>query len=166
MQYNARVEYDERDPVDEQLLDALADYHPATARSPFGRVEVIITVPAVSLRQATLTALSVAGDAHTAPVVAFEVMSTAEFDERLGLTRLPELVSVTEAAAKLGVTRQAVLQRLESGSLPGQKVGNNWVVEYNALMTPEERLASFKESTAANMAAIPEIEKQRRSQGR
>lgn len=64
MEYNARIEYDERRGVDADLLDALTDYHPATSRSPLGRVEVTITLPAESIRQAATTALSVAGDAH------------------------------------------------------------------------------------------------------
>jgi excisionase family DNA binding protein len=46
---------------------------------------------------------------------------------------MPELVSVTEAAERLGVSRQAVLQRLASGSLPGTKVGTTWAVQERAL---------------------------------
>jgi excisionase family DNA binding protein len=41
--------------------------------------------------------------------------------------RIPDLVSVTEAAEMLGVTRQAVLLMAGNGQLPGRKVGATWV---------------------------------------
>ena len=65
----------------------------------------------------------------------FEVLTTADFDRRLGVdvTQIPELVSVTEAAAALGVTRQAVLQRIESGSLPATRIGTAWAVPRSAV---------------------------------
>lgn len=40
---------------------------------------------------------------------------------------MPELMSVTEVAAALGITRQAVLLRAGAGQLPGAKVGSTWV---------------------------------------
>jgi excisionase family DNA binding protein len=135
--YNARLEFHTCKDVDELLIDRLADYHSATGRSPRGWVEVTITVPAESLRQAVSTALAVAEGAQVAPVLGVEVLPTAEFDARNGLAPMPELVSVTEAADLLGVSRQAVLQRLESGSLAGQKVGNTWIVQRGRLIRDE-----------------------------
>lgn len=41
--------------------------------------------------------------------------------------QIPDLVSVTEAAAILGMTRQAVLLRAGAGQLLGAKVGSTWV---------------------------------------
>lgn len=134
MEYNARIEYQTREDIDDRLLDALADYHPATGRAPRGWVEAIITLPAENLRQAATTALAVAEAAHVAPLLAVEVLPTAEFDARHGLTPLPDLVSVTEAALLLGVSRQAVLQRLERGTLAGSKVGDTWVVQRGQLI--------------------------------
>jgi excisionase family DNA binding protein len=40
---------------------------------------------------------------------------------------LPPLMSVTEAAAELGVTRQAILKMAANGQLLGRKAGNTWV---------------------------------------
>jgi excisionase family DNA binding protein len=40
---------------------------------------------------------------------------------------IPDLVSATEAAEMLGVTRQAVQLMANNGQLPGAKVGNTWV---------------------------------------
>lgn len=42
-------------------------------------------------------------------------------------------VSVVEAAEMLGVHPQRVHQRIREGSLPAEKVGNQWVVEMNDL---------------------------------
>ena len=160
MDYNARIEYQTREQLDEQLLDALATYSPATGRSTAGWLEVTITLPAVDLRQAASTALAVADAAGVAPVLALEVLPTDEFDARHGLAPLPELVSVTDAATLLQVSRQAILQRLESGSLRGQKVGKTWVVQRDHL----GGIANNTGITAghdANMAALPELQKQR-----
>jgi hypothetical protein len=42
---------------------------------------------------------------------------------------VPEvLLSVTETAFALGVTRDEVLRRIENGTLLGRKVGSTWVV--------------------------------------
>jgi excisionase family DNA binding protein len=42
-------------------------------------------------------------------------------------------VSVVEAAEVLGVHPQRVYQRIREGSLPAEKVGNQWVIEMNDL---------------------------------
>lgn len=131
-EHNARIEVSRRDIADawaERVVDALAGYGPAVSRGPTGCAEVIITVPATDLRQAFITACALARDATESEVVAAEVMTTAEWDRRHGLEPLPELLSVTQVADALGVSRQAVLQRLESGSLSGVKVGNAWVIQ-------------------------------------
>lgn len=135
MEYNARIEYETREDIFDDLMAALADYHPAIARSERGWVEAHITLPADTLRQAVTTALAIAEAASAVPVLAIEVLPTAEFDARVDLVEVPELVSVTDAAELLGVTRSAVLQRLESGSLPGTKVGKTWVIQ-RAVVAP------------------------------
>lgn len=117
------------------LLDVLADYHPAVGRSPFARTEVTITVPAESLRQAVTTALAlitVAAGPHD--VVSLEVLTAADFDRRLGLAPIPELLSVAETAAELGVSRQAVQQRIDSGSLPATRIGSTWAIPRAAVV--------------------------------
>ena len=40
---------------------------------------------------------------------------------------------MSEAAVRLGITPQAVRDRITSGRLPGKKVGRNWVVSDAAL---------------------------------
>ncbi len=143
--YNARIEYATRGDgtdVDERLLDALTHYSPATGRSERGWVEVHLTVPATGLHQAITTALALAEPAQRligAAVLAIEVLPTAEFDARQGLSPAPETVGVPEAARLLGVTPQAVRQRLVSGSLPGTKSGRDWRIQLSALTAMSDR---------------------------
>lgn len=47
-----------------------------------------------------------------------------------GLAPIPPLVSVTEAAATLGVTRQRVLQMIHEGTVNGFRVGNGWALSH------------------------------------
>lgn len=132
--HNVEITLDTREPIDEQLLEQLAAYHPATGRDDVGRVLIILTLPAVDVAQAVQTGVAVVSRAHRAPALAAAAMRTEEFDRRHELgAPVPELVSVTQAAETLGVSRQAVLQRLESGTLPGQKVGSTWVVPASAV---------------------------------
>lgn len=127
--FNVRAELaTRRHGVDDDLIDALAGYSPAVSRSDRGRVEVIITVPADTLRQAITTALPLIEQAGNAGVIAVEVMSTAEFDARLGVESLPDLVSGPEAAQMLGLSRQRILQMVQEGKLPGTLVGRSIVI--------------------------------------
>jgi excisionase family DNA binding protein len=132
-EYNATVELQLKatEATAEDLMEALADYHVSVASSPSSRVEVTITLQAESLRQAVLTALAVVGQCGA--VTALEVLPTAEFDRRAGLDPVPPLASVTEAAAALGITRQAVLSRISSGSLPAERVGSTYAIPRAAL---------------------------------
>lgn len=45
-------------------------------------------------------------------------------------------VGTTEAAAILGISRQAVLKRIRAGSLPAVKVGRNYVIPVPAVRNP------------------------------
>ena len=79
-EYNALVDLGLDGVPDDDLLDALIDYHPAIARSTRGTLEAIITLPAESLRQAVVTALAVCQHATGREPRAVEVMTTADFD--------------------------------------------------------------------------------------
>ncbi|HEY9413568.1 MAG TPA: helix-turn-helix domain-containing protein [Pseudonocardia sp.] len=122
--YNAVIETARRDEPGDDLLDALADYHPATSKSARGWLTVTITVPADSLRQAITTALALVEQAAGTEVVALEAMTTEEFDARAGFEPMPtDLVGTTEAAQMLGVSRQRVQQMADGGFLPYVRVG-------------------------------------------
>lgn len=133
MNYNAIVDLGVRSDDDNRIIDALGDYHGVLAGGRAGTLEAIITIPAESLRQAATTALAVCESATRRPAVAIEVMPTDLFDRRHGLEPLPEQLSVTEVAQLLGVSRQAVLQRIDAGSLPATRVGRSWAVRADVL---------------------------------
>ena len=65
------------------LIDGLEVYGGTIARTPFGRIGLIFTVPADSLQQATSTALAVATAAGHPEPLALEVMPTREFQRRV-----------------------------------------------------------------------------------
>lgn len=134
--YNARIELDSRDsdePAVDVLMDVVEPYAGTVARAAQGgRVELIFTVPADNLRQATITALSVVlATGHQ--VYALEVLPTEEFHRRIEDIQVPPLMSVPEAADALGVSRQRALQLVNSGQLAGMKVGDTWVVPQPAV---------------------------------
>jgi uncharacterized protein len=54
-------------------------------------------------------------------------------------TRRDAYVGTTEAAALLGITRQAVLKRIRAGTLPARKVGRNYVIPADAVQSPLAR---------------------------
>jgi len=126
-EFNATLELAKRNPTDDDvdtLMDAFADFHPTIGTSPLGWVEVTITVQAESLRQAIATALALAGD-----VVSITAMTTAEFDRRpTEILNVPDMSSVSEVAERLGISRTAVQERIDRGTLPARKVGSGWVV--------------------------------------
>ena len=127
--FNVRAELaTRRRDLDDDLIDALDGYSPVVSRSDRGRVEVIITLPADTLRQAITTALPLLEQAGNSGVIALEVMSTDEFDARNGIDPIPDLMSVSEAAELLGVTRTRVQQLLDEGKLPGSLVGRTYVI--------------------------------------
>ena len=79
---------------------------------------------------ATATALA----AQVGDLEGIEVIPTHVWDRREGLkVDDVELVSVTEAATHLGLTSQAVRDRITAGTLPGRKIGRNWLIPATAL---------------------------------
>lgn len=114
-------------------MDALDRFHPTVAPATRWHLRVTISLAAEGLRQAFTAAVSVVEHAAGGPATIVELLTSDDFDVRKGLDTLPELVSVTEAAQELGVSRQAVLERLERGTLRGSKVGSTWVIQASAV---------------------------------
>ena len=44
-----------------------------------------------------------------------------------------EILSVSEAAPKLGVSERRVRQMLERGDMEGQRVGRSWIIDSKAI---------------------------------
>lgn len=130
MDYNATITLGNSKLTEEfsdKLIGALCDYHPAVGVGRAGRAEVIPTYPADSPRQATSTAWALA-ESVDLDVSGIEVLPTSLWDQRADSVEIPRLVSVAEAAEILGISRQAVAQRLDAGSLIGTRVGKVWVI--------------------------------------
>lgn len=128
--YTVTVELDQ--PAEAAVLtravEALEGHHPAAGRSRRGRAEIIVTVSADHVHGATMTALGLVALHQLGDPVAVHTQTTADHDRDLGLEPIPELLSVTEVAEQLGVTRTAVQARIDSGSLPAQRIGKAWAV--------------------------------------
>ncbi|MBF6215648.1 helix-turn-helix domain-containing protein [Nocardia puris] len=126
--YNIVAELTDVDPdsVADELLDEFAGYGAAIARSLLGRTELILTLDdAPDLTAAIGQALTLL-DARQ--LVSLHVLPTSDFDRTDGLTALPALMSVTDAATTLGKTRTRIQQMIDEGTLPARKVGNTWVI--------------------------------------
>ena len=134
MDYNATLTIHTNKPATENddiddVMEAFASYHRRWRQRPFLRR---ITLPAHTLTQAVATATALA--AQVGDLVGIEVIPTRMWDRREGLKIDDvEFVGVSEAAVRLGITPQAVRDRITSGRLPGRKVGRNWVVSDAAL---------------------------------
>jgi hypothetical protein len=127
---NVTVELDttDADAVVDQL-DTVGHYSPAIHAAPGGRVAVTMTVPR-PLAEAVLHALSRVAECDL-PTFAVTALPTEEFDRRAGLTEeVPVMLSVAQAAERLGISEQRVRQLLTSSppKLAGEKVGRDWLV--------------------------------------
>lgn len=123
----ASIELDRPIPdQDEQidaLMDALVDVHGALGAAPNGNLILTITIPAENLRQATSLALTVAAP-HGNPI-AITATPEALRDHREGLAPLPELLSTTQAAQRLGMTRQGIAAAIKAGNLQAITIGDH-----------------------------------------
>ncbi|WP_250718778.1 helix-turn-helix domain-containing protein [Rhodococcus qingshengii] len=116
----------------DELLDRIANYDGAAGRSELGRTEVVFTLPAESVRQATTTALALL-ETYSGPLLSLRVLTTADFDRLTDAIELPPLVSVTEAATALGMSRQGVLKAIRAEKLPATRVGDTWALRESAV---------------------------------
>lgn len=124
----------------EALLDPIADYSGGAYRSELGHAEVVFTIPAEGIRQATSTALAVL-ETYPWPLHSLRVLPTDDFDRLIEAIDVPPLVSVQEAADALGISRQAVLKAITTGSLPAIRVGSTWIVRESAVRARAQRSA-------------------------
>lgn len=137
--YNATIEVEHRgEPDVDHVMTALQAFHPAVGVSARGWAFATITLPGEDLQQASAAAAAVVQAAFDAPLLLLEVTTTDEFDARQGWAPVPELVSVTEAAQLLGVSRQRILQRIADRTLPGEKIGRDYAIPRGAV-TPADR---------------------------
>lgn len=135
--YNATIELDQHADTaagdqGDHLLERFADHHPALARSLLGRLDLILSLPAVGLWQAIATVRALVADL---PVTRLVVETSDDFDRRSEAEVPTRLLSVTEAAEQLGMTRAGVQRRIDSGTLAAVRVGNAWAIPATAVRT-------------------------------
>lgn len=133
--YSAHVEVDLRKaPSDpDPLLEQLEQFHAAIGMSEHGLFAVQMTVTGETLPQAAVVATAVVESVVGAAVVAVEVMTEAEFNRREGWDDVEDLITVPEAAELLGVSRQAIGQRVRAKTLPAERRGRDWLLPRKAV---------------------------------
>lgn len=136
MQYNVELELNRRRSLDhddiDAVMEALAGLSPTIASSPYGRPVIVATVEADSLA-AALTVTAALCRAVGGRQLGLSVLPTAEWDRRAVLPPVPPLLSVTQAAERLGVSPQRVRQRIQAGTLAHVKVGDGYVIPAAAI---------------------------------
>lgn len=123
----------------DSVNDALESYQPSLSESPRGWLAVRISVPADSLEQAFRTAIAVVERATAATAILAEVTTEAEADAREGFATIPDLLSVTDTAEFLGVSRARVNQMIDERRLPAWKVGSTYVLPASAVQRQAEQ---------------------------
>lgn len=115
-------------------LHALRAYHVAVSNPRAGEGQIIFTIPADTLAQAIQTTQAIAASAGIT-ISALTIETTERFDALADDIPMPKLISVTEAAQLLGITRQAILQRITTHTIPATKIGDTWAIPRAAIKT-------------------------------
>jgi excisionase family DNA binding protein len=129
--FAVHIEFDRRVITPEgsaRMVDELTEWHAAVGTSPRGWVDVQMTVPAETLEGAVRTALAVTSRVVGAQPLTVEALPDAEFDARLGVVPVPELIGVSDAASVLQVSRQRVQQMITEGKLSAVSIGRSLVL--------------------------------------
>lgn len=103
--------------------EQVADCEKVVGGTLLGRVEVLLSPPGDTLLQAVTSAVGAATIPTGFDVLVVEAIPTREMDQRLPAPDIPDLLSVTEAADVLKVSRQRVLQLINGGRVPSVQGG-------------------------------------------
>jgi excisionase family DNA binding protein len=142
MDYTVTVELD-GSPDPEQLAEKLYGtelaerFHLGITSSDDDRVALYLTVDSESLDQAIDSALDVVCLDWRETPFALAGMPADEHSRRASVRVEPSMLGSAEVAKALRVSPQRVRQLLDSGKLPGRKVGRDWLVSREAV---EQRL--------------------------
>ena len=108
-------------------LNTLTPYHVAISNPRAGEGQIVITIPADTLTQAITTTQAIATSAGIT-IDALTIETTERFDTLANEIPMPKLISVTEAAQLLKISRQAILQRITAHTIPATKIGDTWAI--------------------------------------
>lgn len=134
------VELDVKQPTTEKIEEVRdflhqLGYSPAVGTSPAGRLDVLLSVPADSVYMATARGVVAAQQHAGAAAVVIESRDADEYDALQGFIQIPDLVSVSEAAEILQVSRQRVQQMIDAGQfITARKVGKSTVLATNEVV--------------------------------
>lgn len=116
-----------------EFLEALDAYDGILGDSATG-AQAAVKVEADTLAEACAEACAIVSDVLGADAVGCQIVTAAAFRREFGIhpelaeIEVGDLMSVSEAAELLGVSRQAVLGRIASGTLAATKVGREWAI--------------------------------------
>ena len=111
----------------EMVLGELLQHPPGGAWGPAGRIRVTISIQATSLARAAARGSEILSQRH--PLRCVRVLREQDRDDDLE----DELLSVSQAAQALKISRASVVKRIDAGSLPASKIGNTYVIPARAL---------------------------------
>lgn len=126
MQYQIDAELTGK-PLTDTEVDHALDGLPgmsAVISDSHAHPDILLTISADDVVQATALAVAVIERATARTVTAVQVMPTEVWDARQGFVPVPELIGATDAAALLGVSRQRIAQLVDEGKLPARRAGN------------------------------------------
>ena len=131
--YNATITTRHLTETDiDRYIEALNTYHVAVSNPRAGEGQIILTIPANTLTQAIQTTQAIATSAGIT-IDALTIETTERFDTLANEIPMPKLISVTEAAQLLKVSRQAILQRITAHTIPATKIGDTWAIPRAAI---------------------------------
>lgn len=119
------------------IMDELVDYGVSMGTRPGTGPIVTVNIPAATLRQAVMTAISVVSP-YGDPI-GVTALEENTWCRREGWEEVPPLLSAAEAAERLGVSRQRVVQMIGEKKIPATRIGTIWVIPEKAvtqLVTP------------------------------
>ena len=102
----------------------LDEFGTVTTTDDQGRARIILTVDAPTIDKADIIARGLLS--RFDDVIRFEIATAEEFQR--ASTEIPDLITLTDAADRMGITRQALLGRVSRGTLPAKQVGRQWVI--------------------------------------
>lgn len=131
--YNATITTHHLTETDiDHYIEALNTYHVAVSNPRAKEGQIILTIPANTLTQAIQTTQAIATSAGIT-IDALTIETTERFDTLANEIPMPKLISVTEAAQLLKVSRQAILQRITAHTIPATKIGDTWAIPRAAI---------------------------------
>ena len=131
--YNATITTRRLTETDiDRYIEELNTYHVAVSNPRANEGQIILTIPANTLTQAIQTTQAIATSAGIT-IDALTIETTERFDTLANEIPMPKLISVTEAAQLLKVSRQAILQRITAHTIPATKIGDTWAIPRAAI---------------------------------